>query len=121
MHNKRQTPRLDPMTTLPPAQRQPNGDLLLPAATAAHLLATLARLQDVFECEHGLRIVETGATETDQQTANRQDFVDQLSAAVGVTAGKVPDSLMPITSRKIDHTEAIHLTRDLSVLLTGTQ
>lgn len=107
------------MHPIPSPIVQPNGDVLVPAATAQFIAAALQRLKSVLEHEQGLQLAESGATESTQQTANRQDYVDQLSASVGIKASKVPDSRLPVTSRAIDHADLIAQVQRMSELLSG--
>ncbi len=104
-----------------PGIRQTNCDLLVPRETADPLENALERLQAAFDRDPGLRIAEAGSDETGQQTANRPDFVDQLSASVGVTASTVRESRLPDTTRAVDHSQALGLVRHLSHLLFGKQ
>ncbi len=90
--------------SLPPiAPREPGGALVLAPDAVAFLQHELRCLREVLEREQGRRIDQAGAAETTQETANRQDFVDQLSAAVGIKADPVRQSPMPDTTRAVDH------------------
>lgn len=100
-------PHTDAMRQPLPLQRHPNGDLLLPAEAAQFLVGELRDLQDLLGHEHGRRMEEPGRTETGQETAFRQDAVDQLSAAVGIKAATVPVASMPSTTHTVNHSGAL--------------
>lgn len=105
------------MNAIQPAIRQSNGDLLVPAPTARLLEAALDRFLRDFQGEQGLEVREEGPLETSQQTANRQEFVDKLSASAGVTSVTVSAAPMPETARIVNHADVIGLLRQLSYLL----
>lgn len=101
----------------PHAIRQPNGDLLIPAPTAQLLEQVLRRLQDDLSHLHGKRVAEAGSMETSAETANRQDWVDKLSATEGLAGPSVQARHLPETYRQTDSTEPLDLLRALSGLL----
>lgn len=100
---------------------QPNGDVIVPADTAKLLVVALQQLQTLLEQEQGLEIAQVGSAESAQQTANRQDFVDQLSAAVGIKALAVREAPLAASTRSIDHTDAIALVQTVLKSLSGRQ
>ncbi|MEJ7930723.1 hypothetical protein WG922_12120 [Ramlibacter sp. AN1015] len=99
------------------AIRQPNGDLLIPAETAHLLELVLERLQEEVDNMHGKTFAEPGAMETDRETANRQDSVDKLSAAMGIDGHSVSPRRRPDTHQLVDSTETRELLKAVSSLL----
>lgn len=107
------------MRQLPPLRRQPEGDLLLPVESAHFLVGELRNLQAMLDEEHGRRIENPGRIETGQETAFRQDSVDQLSAAVGVKATTVQTTSMPVTTHTLNHSDAVERINKLCEWLEG--
>ncbi|MBL0419171.1 hypothetical protein JI739_02315 [Ramlibacter sp. AW1] len=103
-----------------PASRLPNGDLVIPAATAQILERALARFVREFDKVHGQQVTVVGGAESPEQTANRQASVNSLSEAIGVKAPTVADARLADTLRDVDHTEVTRLARELSRLLFPT-
>lgn len=99
-------PHTDAMRQPLPLQRQPNGGLLLPAEAVQFLMGELRDLQILLGHEHGHRIEEAGRVETREETAFRQESVDQLSAAAGIKATTVEAGAMAPTIHTVDHSVA---------------
>lgn len=107
------------MNDIPPATRQPNGDLLVPARTACLLEHLLQRLREDLAAQHGKTIAGPGEFETRNETANRQQAVDSLSGAVGVASPTVEARQMPDVHSLADNSEALQRLGALSALLFG--
>ena len=100
-----------------PAIRQPNGDLLIPAQTAQLLERALERLQEELSRAQGQECITPGRLENAGETANRQDYVDRLSASANVNGPTVHAQQMPATSAPTDNSSSIELLQALSQLL----
>lgn len=100
-----------------PAIRQPNGDLLVPAPTARLLERVLRALEEDLMALHGKTIGEPGQMETRNETANRQQLVDSLSASVGITPPTVEARPMPDVESLADSSEPLERLRALTWLL----
>ena len=107
------------MDDIPPATRQPNGDLLVPAQTARFLEHVLERLRADLAALHGKTISEPGQLESPDETANRQQAVDSLSASAGVKPPTVEKRQMPDVHSLADSSEPLERLRALSSLLFG--
>ena len=105
------------MDDTPRAIRQPNGDLLVPARTARLLQHVLHGLQEDLRALHGKAIAEPGEIESHDETANRQEAVDSLSASVGVTPPTVEARQMPEVHSRADSSEPLERLRALTCLL----
>jgi hypothetical protein len=105
------------MDTTQPGVRQPNGDLVIPARTAEALEHLLLQLQHDLARLHGQVITRPGEMETHQETAQRQDSVDKLSASVGVPPPTVVGRQMPDAQYLADTSELIERVQTLSRLL----
>jgi hypothetical protein len=99
------------------AIRQPNGDLLVPARTARLLEDVLERLREDLAALHGKSVAHPGQFETCEQTANRQQAVDSLSASVGVTPPTVEARQMPDVQWLANNSEPLERLRVLRALL----
>lgn len=100
-----------------PAIRQPNGDLLVPAPTARLLERVLRGLEEELVALHGKTVGEPGQMETRNETANRQQLVDSLSASVGITPPTVKARPMPDVESLADSSEPLGRLRALTWLL----
>lgn len=105
------------MNPLPAAQRLPDGSLVLPAETARFLEDTLQRFATEFEALHGREVSATAQPESTAQTAQRQDFVDQLSASVGVVAPRVSTGDLALPPQVSDQAHTMILLQALRALL----
>jgi hypothetical protein len=105
------------MNDIPHAIRQPNGDLLVPERTARLLEHVLERLREDLAALHGKSVTEPGQFETRDQTANRQQAVDSLSASVGVTPPTVEARQMPDVHSLADNSGPLERLRVLHALL----
>lgn len=105
------------MDHLPPAQRDPNGDLLIPASTAQFLRHVLDRLEQELSQFQGQERAAPAEMESSVETAHRQDFVDKLSASVGVQAPTVEARQLPPTSYMADNSASVELLQTLRRLL----
>ena len=101
----------------PTATRQPNGDLLVPAPTARLLEHVLRGLEEDLRALHGKMIGEPGQIETRDETANRQQAVDSLSASVGIKPPTVEARQMPDVHTLADSSEPLERLRALTWLL----
>ncbi|TFY99809.1 hypothetical protein [Ramlibacter rhizophilus] len=108
------------MDTLQPAIWQPNGDLLIPARTAQVLQRLLHQLQDDIAQLHGQTMLRSGEMETPGETAQRQDYVDKLSASAGQASPVVSGRHMPQTQHASDNSELLERLQTLSALLKGS-
>lgn len=107
------------MEATPAATRLPNGDLLIPAATALLLRDVLQGLQDDLVALHGKAIAEPGELESADQTAHRQQAVESLSAAAGVKAPTVEMRQMPDVHSLANSTRPVERLSALRSLLFG--
>jgi hypothetical protein len=105
------------MVHTPPAIRQPNGDLLVPAQTARLLEHVLRGLEEDLRALHGKTIGEPGQIETHKETGHRQQLVDSLSASVGVRSPTVEARQMPEVHSLADSSEPLERLRALAWLL----
>lgn len=105
------------MDDTPPAIRQPNGDLLIPAATARLLEHVLRGLREDLAELHGKTIGEPGQIETHAEMTNRQQAVDSLSASVGITPPTVEARQLPDVHSLADSSEPLERLRALTWLL----
>ena len=67
----------------------------------------MRHLQVLLGHQHGHQVVASGRAETQSETAYRQDSVNQLSAAIGITATTVQAGAMPATTHAVNHSAAI--------------
>lgn len=102
---------------VPPARRQPNGDLLVPAQTAQLLQRLLDDLEQKLIRAQGQECTAPGKMESLGETANRQDFVDKLSAAAGIDGPTVHARQMARTSYLTDNSASLELLKSLRLLL----
>lgn len=100
-----------------PAVRQPNGDLLIPARTAEALEHLLHQLRGDLGRLHGRTITKPGEMETHDQTAQRRDSVDKLSASVGVMPPTVVGRQMAEAGYPADTSDLLERVQALSLLL----
>ncbi len=105
------------MQNPPPASRLPDGSLVLPPDTARFLQEALARFTAEFAGMHGRELSDEAMEESHEQTAQRQDFVDQLSASIGVVPPTVQARDMPTTHQLADSAPALQLLQALERLL----
>lgn len=110
-------PNTDLIDNGPSAMRQPNGDLLIPAQTVQFLEESLAQLERALSRTQGQECVTPGQMENLSETANRQDFVDKLSASANIDSPTVHARQLPSTSSMADNSESLQLLRALSRLL----
>lgn len=103
---------------VPPAQRQPDGDLLIPAQTAQLLQRLLDDLEMELNRSQGQVCAAPGEMESLSETANRQDFVDKLSASAGVHGPTVQARQMASTSYLTDNSASLELLKALRRLLS---
>ena len=100
-----------------PAIRQPNGDLLIPAKTAQFLERALEQLREELGRAQGQECITPGRLENAGETANRQDYVDRLSASANVHGPTVHAQQMAATSHSTDNSASLEILRTLSQLL----
>jgi hypothetical protein len=110
-------PYIGAMDTAQPGVRQPNGDLVIPARTAEALEQLLQQLHQDLARLHGQSITRPGEMETHDETAQRQDSVDKLSASAGVSPPTVVGRQMPDAHYLADTSELIERVQTLSRLL----